>query len=137
MPGTKQLMAAIESEPIWKVAKLLKKMDLDEVNGKKNGETALHLACREKYNEAVDLLVAKNGVDVNAKNNRGETPLQVAVDNNNGHAVTKILTHPQVDVNVQNSGGSTPLTEARTHRLLKSPFLRFLFPSKCHNSLIF
>ena len=34
------------------------------------------------------------------------------------------------------SGGSTPLTEAWKHRLLKSPFLLFLFPSKCQRLVL-
>jgi len=38
-----QKISAIESEPIWKLEKLSKKMDLDDVNWKRNGETALHI----------------------------------------------------------------------------------------------
>ena len=112
MSGTEQLISAIKSRNTGRLSELLVNMDLDKVNGRQNGETALHLACCEKYDAAVDLLVAKNGIDVNVKDSSGNTPLHWAICFNNGHGVTKILTNPQVDVNVQNKFGWTPLHNA-------------------------
>ena len=53
-------------------------MCVEEVNEKDEyGETALYKACRRKNNQAVSLLLAKPGINVNVKNSYyGRTPLQ-------------------------------------------------------------
>ncbi len=56
-------------------------------NGKENfdGVTALHLACRNKRDDAMELvqLLMKNGANINARADVGIAPLQVALEEEN------------------------------------------------------
>ena len=60
---------------------VLEQMCVEEVNEKDEyGETALYKACRRKNNQAVSLLLAKPGINVNVKNSYyGRTPLYVTI----------------------------------------------------------
>ncbi|KAH3766581.1 hypothetical protein Pelo_1559 [Pelomyxa schiedti] len=46
------------------------------------GQTALHVACEERFVEGVKVLLQVNGIDINCKNNQGKTPLDVATRRN-------------------------------------------------------
>ena len=64
-----QLIGAIKEEDNEKVSDVLEQMCVEEVNEKDEyGETALYKACRRKNNQAVSLLLAKPGINVNIKN---------------------------------------------------------------------
>lgn len=54
------------------------------------GWTPLHLAVREAFHEAVDLLLAY-GADVNAANHNGSTPLLLALEHDNEETPLKLI----------------------------------------------
>ena len=82
---------------------------MEEVNEKDEyGETALYKACRRKNNQAVSLLLAKPGINVNVKNSYyGRTPLYVTCENNNDWVVDQLLRCPGIHENAKNNNGST------------------------------
>ena len=83
---------------------------MEEVNEKDEyGETALYKACRRKNNQAVSLLLAKPGINVNVKNSYyGRTPLHVTCNNNNNNwVVDQLLRCPGIHENAKNNNGST------------------------------
>jgi len=65
MSLTSQLKSAISSNDNEKIAKLLDNMDIKAVNRKEDDVTALHVACNNKNQEALELLLARVGIDVN------------------------------------------------------------------------
>ncbi len=83
---------------------------------KKDGETALMLACRcyrqENRLELVKLLL-ENGADVNAKTSFGYTALMfAATDSRDNERVIRLLLENGADVNCQNKNGETALMYA-------------------------
>lgn len=57
-----------------------------DVNGRReNGDTALHLAARQRMDGVIAVLAAR-GADLDARNPNGETPLGLALANANGAA---------------------------------------------------
>ncbi|XP_019616149.1 PREDICTED: ankyrin repeat domain-containing protein 2-like [Branchiostoma belcheri] len=72
-----------------------------------DGDTGLHVACREGHVKVVELLI-KNQADLNVANKDGDTGLHVAC--REGHVkVVELLIKNQADLNVANKTGDTGL----------------------------
>ena len=112
MSNSRQLISAIKSNENSKVDEVIKKMKAEEINKKVHYDIALNVACSKGNNEAVDLLLAKSGTDVNIEGDGGRRPLHSAIVANNTEAVSKLLAMPGIDVNARTGGGSTPLQVA-------------------------
>ena len=117
MSLTSQLKFAISSNDNEKVAKLLNNMDIKAVNRKEDDVTALHVACNNKNQEALELLLARVGIDVNVKDSFGWTPLFTAIYHENLQAVDKLLDRSETDVNAKTRNGVTPLHAACVRNL--------------------
>ncbi|GMS84763.1 hypothetical protein PENTCL1PPCAC_6938 [Pristionchus entomophagus] len=77
-----------------------------DMNGKRNGETALHLSVREGQTSATELLLV-NGAKME-KNEEGNTPLHVAAIGGMTLAVCQLLRRG-ANQNEENGSGLTPL----------------------------
>ncbi|KAH6970692.1 hypothetical protein BKA56DRAFT_559122 [Ilyonectria sp. MPI-CAGE-AT-0026] len=78
--------------------------------------TGLHLAAYFGVEKAiVQLLLAKDGVDINATNDEGWTPLLYAVSNRNEEIVQLLLANDGVDINAKDGDGWSPLLWAARH----------------------
>jgi ankyrin repeat protein len=88
---------------------MAEKVDVN-TRDKTNQNTALHLACANKF-----LLIAKilieNGADLNAQNDSGNTPLHWAVISQDMEIV-KFLIEKKANANLKNSAGLMPFEEA-------------------------
>lgn len=78
-----------------------------DINGKRNGETALHLAVREGQTSATELLLV-NGAKVDVKDDEGNTPLHVAAIGGITLGVCQLLRRG-ANQNGCNGKGATPL----------------------------
>jgi len=85
-------------------------MDLDW-NINENGWTALHVACSERHDSIVSLLLAHPDIDVNRRDNRGFTPFYVSCVWASLSCVQVLLKDSRVDVNQADKWGCTPLKE--------------------------
>ena len=85
------------------------KCDVNEAN--QDGETPLHIACRQCSIEVVQVLVADKRCNLNAKNSTGESALHIAVysELNSVQKVRSILPCYRCNPNITNSEGYTPL----------------------------
>ena len=85
------------------------KCDVNEAN--QDGETPLHIACRQCSIEVVQVLVADKRCNLNAKNSTGESALHIAVHSelNSVQKVRSILPCYRCNPNITNSEGYTPL----------------------------
>ncbi|MDX1924387.1 MAG: ankyrin repeat domain-containing protein [Rickettsiaceae bacterium] len=74
------------------------------VNQKKNeGNTPLHIACREGYTDIAELLI-NHGANVNKENNQGATPLYWACFNGETDLVKLLINHgANVDISILKS----------------------------------
>ena len=78
-----------------------------DVNANPDGSSALIVACRNGFDDGVELLI-KSGADVNMLGDKGLTPLMEAAAN--GHVrCAELLLETGVDVNFQNTEGLTAL----------------------------
>ena len=94
-----------------KVQILLAK-DVD-VNTKDNhGRTPLSHAAESDNAEAIQALIAVDGIDVNAKDNDGRTPLSHAAKRGNAEAIQTLTAISGIDVNTKDNDGRTPLSHA-------------------------
>ncbi|KAH6904769.1 hypothetical protein BKA70DRAFT_1063427, partial [Coprinopsis sp. MPI-PUGE-AT-0042] len=75
----------------------------------KQGETALHLACMQGHNDAVDELLHQANILVNAVNVGGLTPLIWASVRGDAGAIRLLLTRPDINVNAFDGIGRTAL----------------------------
>lgn len=80
-----------------------------------NGESPLHVACKENDPDAVERLIQK-AADVNTKDVEGNTPLMVAASRGLSGNVEKLLEVEGIDLDAQNGKGETALIlAAREH----------------------
>ena len=77
------------------------------------GETALHLACKGKSVEMVEMLI-NYGLNVNAKTKSGATPLIYAAKDGR-FDICKKLIESGTDVSIKTKSGETALDCARIH----------------------
>jgi ankyrin repeat protein len=77
-----------------------------------DGSPALNLAARWGHLEVVKLLLKKEGVEVNTKDNYYQTPLSYAVENRHLEVVKLLLEKEGVEVNPEDIHGQTPLSYA-------------------------
>ena len=75
-------------------------------------ETLLHVAAQVGSADALKLLLAVPGVDVNIQNRREETPLAEAAKGGHAAAVAVLLDAPAVATSLQDGEGQTPLHHA-------------------------
>ena len=76
------------------------------------GAGLLLIACKNGHAEAVKLLLAQDGIEINKENSDGETPLFMACFYGHAEAVKLLLAHPGIDINIASSKGTTPLVMA-------------------------
>ena len=91
--------------------------DINEAN--QDGETPLHIACRQCSIEIVQMLVADKRCDLNVQSNTGDTALHIAVYSESHPALCSeqeaaekvqcILQSERCNPNITNSEGYTPL----------------------------
>lgn len=74
--------------------------------------TPLHHASWRGHEYVVALLLARNDVDVNARNWNGLTALSKACRCGHEGTVKRLLAHPEVKINVKDNEGHTPLSRA-------------------------
>ena len=74
-----------------------------------NGDTPLHIACKESKYYAVVYLISRPECDINCQNLTGNTPLHLACQLCTEDILQLILTHKKCFVDVQNHDGDTPL----------------------------
>ena len=107
---------------------------LINVRDVEDGWTALFHACAEGHLSMVKLLLEKEGIDPNSRDNDGYTPVtplaHVCLDRGNEDIVCSLLSHPDTDPNaISNNGVSilpeviatiTPLDGGKIESLLRS-----------------
>jgi ankyrin repeat protein len=77
------------------------------------GLSLLHHACKRGDCDAIRVLLAHQGINVNLKNYDGETPLMFAVRHDHLEAVELLLQHSDIEINHENQWGETALTFAK------------------------
>ncbi len=77
-------------------------VDINAVN--EDGDTAFHIAARERLADFVELLLA-NGADINLKNTRGETPLLLTAQVGD-EALYKLFAERGADVDMTDNQGN-------------------------------
>lgn len=82
------------------------------------GDTPLHIACRKKHVNIVELLLGKFAANIHIKNKIGDTPLFVAVRVNCTQAIKDLLHTSQADQDVRS--GRTKNGDTLMHIAVKS-----------------
>lgn len=104
------LVDSNEKADLSPLIRLFKGADLD-LQSKKEGQTALMLACGHGRRDTVRLLLM-NGCNVNAQDEEGSTALMCAAEHGHTEIVKLILENSSADCNLEDSDGSTALTIA-------------------------
>ena len=110
---------ALSLNDIYLVEKLQSVLEYDINEANQDGETPLHIACRQCGIEAVQRLVADKRCDLNVQSNTGDTALHIAVyselhpdlcsEQEIAEKVQCILQSERCNPNITNSEGYTPL----------------------------
>lgn len=74
--------------------------------------TPLLLAAKEGHEAVVKLLLEKQGVELNSKDNNSQTPLSLAAERGYGAVVRLLLAKDGVDPDPKDNSGHTPLSFA-------------------------
>ena len=82
--------------------------DLPGQRADSGGETALHIACRQGRQEAVEFLVTKMDADVDAQTGAGNTPLIIAAEEGYEKIISFLL-KCEVDCTLTTNAGKTAL----------------------------
>jgi ankyrin repeat protein len=91
----------------------------------KTKATALHIACDNDALAIVRLLLAKEGVDVNARDAEGKTPLHYAIVAGSMDAVRVLVDAPGINLSIPDNEGNPPLRAAyNSGQLAISQFLK-------------
>ena len=114
--GNTPLHTACQMEDISMLKVILDsqtEMFFDTLN--KEGDMAIHIACKTANLELIELLLTLGGkgydgtiINIDAKNSSGDTPLHVACRNRN-FKIGRLLMLKQCDVNVRDAYGNTAL----------------------------
>jgi len=78
----------------------------------RNGNTALHNACKKNYTAIVRMLLAEDSINVNIPNQNGNTALAIAVYENNIEIIQELLKCNNININSLNVQLETPLIAA-------------------------
>ncbi|TFK18242.1 hypothetical protein FA15DRAFT_268049 [Coprinopsis marcescibilis] len=106
-------------KPLHVVAKyglhqLLPKMVITQDATAPRGNTALHLAAMEGYEELVQALLDSGEVDVNSRNRTMQTPLIKAATLGHPAVVQLLLATPDIEIDARQFGGATAFIKAAT-----------------------
>jgi hypothetical protein len=89
----------------------------------KNGNTPLHICCKNNMNECVLKLIETGKCDYNLQNKNGNTPLHICCKNNMNKCVLKLIETGKCDYNLQDNYGNIPLQILRfQNREIKNLF---------------
>ncbi len=80
------------------------------------GNNALHIATIKGYHIAVNYLLEKELIDINAKNYKGYTPLVCAILEKNASMVAELLKYSTIDINAIDGTGKTALAHAELQK---------------------
>jgi len=78
----------------------------------RNGNTALHNACKKNYTAIIRMLLAEDTINVNIPNQNGNTALMIAVYENNIEVIHELLKCSNININSLNVQLETPLIAA-------------------------
>ena len=101
------LVDSSEKQDLSPLVKLFKKSDLN-LHSKKEGQTALMLACGHGRRDTVRLLLM-NGCAVDAQDEEGSTALMCAAEHGHTEIVKLILDDPNTNCTIEDNDGSTAL----------------------------
>jgi ankyrin repeat protein len=79
----------------------------------------------------VRILLARDEVEVNAKDKHGATPLSLAARNGRDGAVRLLLARGDIDVNIKDGWGATPLSlgaKRGRRAVVRLPLCKYLKP---------
>lgn len=80
-----------------------------------HGNTALHIAVKERNQDVITRLLQVTGLDANKANNDGNTALHIAAFNGAEAHVRLLLDVPDIKLATQNNKGQTPAQYARAY----------------------
>jgi ankyrin repeat protein len=125
--GTTDLHIACENNAVETVKLLLQTENID-VNAKRDkkfhhtwngdrqrydtqeqGETPLHIACQNNNKEIIEILLARNDIDITIQKKDGDTSLHIVCKIGNQEIVQKLLTRDASIINTQNNKKETAL----------------------------
>ena len=117
---------------------LLKYQEFDIINEcDTNGETVLHIACRDGSLECIRALVQSRRCNANIQSTNGSTALHVAIICNKYQRkilLQCILECDEVDLNIRDHAGQTPLHLAVVHNDFKAASILLTY-AKCDPNL--
>ncbi|KAL7268016.1 hypothetical protein RUND412_009377 [Rhizina undulata] len=98
---------------LWAICKNLLKSNVDNCAVRNvGGQTPVHWAAHFGNEEMVQLLLEKEGIDINPKNRCGSTPLFAAARRGHESVVRLLLKKEGIDINPKDEDGETPLFAA-------------------------
>jgi len=112
--GRTPLITAIDTENIYIIESLLNKSSIKINEQDINGNTALHIACRNGSANCVELLLNNLDIDCNVINSFGQTALHIASSEGHSTIVKMLLYQPYLDVNIIDKDGKTAYNLAIT-----------------------
>ncbi|MFM8454093.1 MAG: ankyrin repeat domain-containing protein [Gammaproteobacteria bacterium] len=115
MAAQLQFLDTIKQEDIHKFIQALELPGLDPNFSNEEGLSALQLACIQKNQLMVELLLAHDNIDVNKTNHNGWTALHFVARLGEAELLKLLLTQPGLKINAVNSDGWTALHWAAWH----------------------
>eukprot|EP01083_Nonionella_stella_P275700 936531_1 len=98
-----RLINAVKIEDIVEIRKISMLRETDVNTPDEEGRTALNLAAKNGYTEAVRILLENSKVNVNKACNTGCTPLNNAADKGYTEIIRILLENPKINVNKANN----------------------------------
>ncbi|KAH9493191.1 hypothetical protein Btru_022174 [Bulinus truncatus] len=127
LKGKTAVMLASTDENFQELLKHLLDSGADPNIGDNRGQTALHLAVREKCELNV-LALLNYKADIHSKETEGNSCLHLCVKENNLPMLNMLIEHG-ADVNAENNVGDTPLIVAAENRQTKKEIINHLLDS--------